>query len=117
MLHNGATGQIYNIGGLNEKQNISIVKEIIATVANLIRQNPEYQKISALTPDQINDSLIEFVTDRPGHDLRYAINPTKIARDLKWVPQTPFSEGIVMTVKWYLDNQQWVNSINKTSQP
>ena len=117
VLHNGATGQIYNIGGLNEKQNISIVKEIIATVANLIRQNPEYQKISALTPDQINDSLIEFVTDRPGHDLRYAINPTKIARDLKWVPQTPFSEGIVMTVKWYLDNQQWVNSINKTSQP
>ena len=111
VLTRGTVGEVYNIGGLNEKQNLSIVREIIATVAELVRENPEYRKLCALSPENINDSLIEFVTDRPGHDLRYAIDPTKIARELDWVPQTPFSEGIRLTVKWYLDNPEWIESV------
>lgn len=111
VLTKGKVGEVYNIGGLNEKQNISIVREIIATVAGLLRENPQYRKLSALPPEKIDDTLIEYVTDRPGHDLRYAIDPAKIARELGWVPQTPFAEGIRKTVLWYLDNPGWIESV------
>ncbi|MDE6266069.1 MAG: dTDP-glucose 4,6-dehydratase [Muribaculaceae bacterium] len=117
VLTKGKQGEVYNIGGLNEKQNISIVREIIATVSRLIAENPDYRHLSVLPAEDINESLIEFVTDRPGHDLRYAIDPTKIAGELGWVPQTPFSEGIRLTVKWYLDNPGWIESVtSKTSE-
>lgn len=60
---------------------------------------------------KINESLIEYVSDRPGHDMRYAIDPSKIARELGWYPETSFNDGIMKTVKWYLDNQWWVKSV------
>ena len=88
IIHGGRVGEIYNIGGHNEKTNIYIVKTILK-----ILNKPE--------------SLITYVTDRKGHDLRYAIDPTKIHNELGWLPETKFDDGIQKTVKWYLDNKQW----------
>lgn len=89
-LHKGADGQVYNIGGENEWKNIDIVKEILR-----ILDKPE--------------SLITFVNDRPGHDFRYAIDPSKIRNELGWQPKYTFSTGIEETIAWYIDNQKWVN--------
>lgn len=111
VLRNGRPGEIYNIGGFNEAANIDIVRTIIATIARLMRENPEYRKLLQRPLEEVNDGLIDFVTDRPGHDMRYAINPSKIATELGWYPETPFERGIEETVRWYLDNQEWVNSI------
>lgn len=111
VLEKGRPGQIYNIGGFNEESNLRIVKTIIATVARLLKADAGYRALSVLTPDEINESLIEFVTDRPGHDMRYAIDPTKIATELGWYPETPFERGIEITVKWYLDNRDWIESV------
>ena len=88
IIHSGRVGEVYNIGGHNEKTNIYIVKTILK-----ILNKPE--------------SLITYVTDRKGHDLRYAIDPTKIHNELGWLPETKFDDGIQKTVKWYLDNKQW----------
>ena len=88
IIHGGRVGEVYNIGGHNEKTNIYIVKTILK-----ILNKPE--------------SLITYVTDRKGHDLRYAIDPTKIHNELGWLPETKFDDGIQKTVKWYLDNKQW----------
>lgn len=112
VLRNGEIGEIYNIGGFNEEQNIHIVKLVIETIRHIMESEPKYQSLlSNITPEQINDDLIIFVKDRPGHDMRYAIDPTKIATELGWYPETPFTEGIVKTIRWYLDNQDWVNSV------
>ena len=92
VIHNGKIGEIYNIGGHNEKANIYIVKKILEILGK-----PE--------------SLITYVADRKGHDLRYAIDPTKIHNELGWLPQTKFDDGIVKTVKWYLDNKAWWENI------
>ena len=92
IIHNGRVGEIYNIGGHNEKTNIYIVKKILELLGK-----PE--------------SLITYVTDRKGHDLRYAIDPTKIHNELGWLPQTKFDDGIVKTVNWYLDNKSWWENI------
>lgn len=92
IIHNGRVGEIYNIGGHNEKTNIYIVKKILELLGK-----PE--------------SLITYVTDRKGHDLRYAIDPTKIHNELGWLPQTKFDDGIVKTVNWYLDNKTWWGNI------
>ena len=88
IIHNGTEGEVYNIGGHNEMKNIDIVKLICKELGK-----PE--------------SLIKYVTDRKGHDLRYAIDPTKIHDELGWLPSTRFEDGIKKTIKWYLDNQDW----------
>ena len=92
IIHKGRVGEVYNIGGHNEKTNIYIVKKILELLGK-----PE--------------SLITYVTDRKGHDLRYAIDPTKIHEELGWLPETKFDDGIVKTVQWYLNNQEWWKNI------
>ena len=111
VLRQGTVGEVYNIGGFNEESNINIVKQVIAIIARIMREEPEYQQLLKCDLDVINNDLIEFVTDRPGHDMRYAIDPTKIARELGWYPETPFTEGIEKTIRWNLDHQPWVNSV------
>ena len=88
IIRNGKVGEVYNIGGHNERQNIQVVKTILKEL-----NKPE--------------SLIEHVTDRKGHDRRYAIDPTKIHNELGWLPATKFDDGIKATIKWYLDNEDW----------
>lgn len=111
VLHNGRIGEVYNVGGFNEEQNISIVKTIIDIIARIMREEPEYQKLLKHPVEDINYNMIKYVTDRPGHDMRYAIDPTKIATELGWYPETPFKIGIEKTIRWYLENQDWVESV------
>ena len=120
VLHKGANGEVYNVGGHNEKQNIEIVKMTIATIHKLMEEHPAYRQIlknketdenGMIRIDWINDSLISFVKDRLGHDQRYAIDPSKITRDLGWTPETSFEVGIVKTIEWYLNNQEWVKNV------
>ena len=88
IVRKGRDGEVYNIGGHNERTNLDVVKTILKAL-----DKPE--------------SLIHFVTDRPGHDMRYAIDPTKIHEELGWLPTTPFDEGIQKTIRWYLDHKPW----------
>lgn len=88
IIRKGRVGEVYNIGGHNEKTNLEVVKTILKELGK-------------------GEDLITFVKDRPGHDRRYAINPAKIHRELGWLPQTSFAEGIKKTIKWYLDNEYW----------
>ncbi len=92
IIHNGRVGEVYNIGGHNEMKNIDIVKIICKAL-----DKPE--------------SLITYVTDRKGHDMRYAIDPTKIRNELGWFPETKFADGIQKTIKWYLENREWWENI------
>ena len=92
IIHNGKIGEVYNIGGHNEMKNIDIVKMICKALGK-----PE--------------SLITYVTDRKGHDMRYATDPTKIHSELGWLPETKFEDGIQKTIRWYLDNKQWWETI------
>ena len=92
IIHNGIVGEVYNIGGHNEKSNIEIVKTILKILDK-------------------SEDLITYVTDRKGHDMRYAIDPTKIHNELGWLPETSFDEGIVKTVNWYLENTVWWEKI------
>ena len=92
IIHKGRVGEVYNIGGHNEKTNIYIVKKLLELLGK-----PE--------------SLITYVADRKGHDLRYAIDPSKIHTELGWFPETKFDDGIVKTVNWYLENQDWWKNI------
>jgi len=92
ILENGRVGEVYNIGGHNEKANIEVVKIILNEL-----DKPE--------------SLITYVTDRKGHDQRYAIDPTKIHNELGWLPETKFEDGIKKTIQWYLDNESWWKNI------
>ena len=111
VLREGKEGEIYNIGGFNEEQNINIVKLVIDILKEEITNNDEYRKVLKTDFDNINYNLITYVQDRLGHDMRYAIDPSKIARDLGWYPETDFETGIRKTVKWYLENQEWVNEV------
>ena len=111
VLENGRIGEVYNIGGFNEECNINIVKLIISTIYEIMLNEPQYRNLLKCSIDDINDDLIEYVKDRPGHDMRYAIDPTKIAKELGWYPETPFKEGIIKTIRWYLDNQEWVENV------
>ncbi|TBQ07092.1 dTDP-glucose 4,6-dehydratase, partial [Klebsiella quasipneumoniae subsp. similipneumoniae] len=95
----GKSGETYNIGGHNERKNIDVVRTICTILDKVVAQKPGNITHFA--------DLITFVTDRPGHDLRYAIDATKIQHDLGWVPQETFESGIEKTVHWYLNNQTW----------
>ncbi len=88
IIHKGRVGEVYNVGGHNEKTNLEVVKTILKAL-----DKPE--------------SLIKFVTDRPGHDMRYAIDPTKLETELGWVPEYTFETGIQKTIEWYLNNKEW----------
>ncbi len=92
IIHNGKVGEVYNIGGHNEMRNIDIVKIILKELGK-----PE--------------SLITYVADRKGHDMRYAIDPSKIHKELGWLPETKFADGIKKTIQWYLDHQEWWKTI------
>ena len=111
VLNKGRIGEVYNVGGFNEEQNINIVKLTISTIKRLMDENPEYRKVLKTDIENINEDLITYVGDRLGHDMRYAIDPTKIAKELGWYPETPFTEGIEKTIRWYLENQAWVESV------
>ncbi|MBW9202169.1 dTDP-glucose 4,6-dehydratase [Bacteroidales bacterium SW292] len=120
VISQGRAGEVYNVGGHNEKTNLEIVRLTIATIHRLMESHPEYRKVlkkQVITPDGdidiswINDSLITFVKDRLGHDQRYAIDPTKIHNELGWVPETTFEVGIVKTIEWYLNHQDWVEEV------
>lgn len=111
VLNNGKIGEIYNVGGFNEESNINIVKLVISTISEIMHKEPKYRELLKCDIDGINDNLIEYVADRPGHDMRYAINPSKIASQLGWYPETPFVVGIKKTIRWYLDNQEWVKDV------
>lgn len=100
IFHNGKTAETYNIGGFNEWKNIDIIKVIIKTVDRLLGN-----------PEGYSDELITYVTDRLGHDMRYAIDSRKLQRELGWEPSLQFEEGIEKTVRWYLDNQDWMDNI------
>lgn len=92
IIHNGRVGEVYNVGGHNERQNIQVVKTVLRQL-----EKPE--------------SLITFVKDRAGHDLRYAIDPSKISAELGWQPETDFDSGMKKTIQWYLDNSEWIEEI------
>lgn len=92
IIHKGTVGEVYNIGGHNERTNLQVVKTIIHALGK-------------------SENLITYVTDRPGHDMRYAIDPTKIKRELGWEPTTSFDSGIKKTIQWYLDNKKWWQNI------
>lgn len=92
ILHKGRIGEVYNVGGHNEKANIEVVKEILRILGK-------------------DESLIRYVKDRPGHDMRYAIDPTKIQNELGWYPETSFNDGLRLTINWYLANTGWWQNI------
>jgi dTDP-glucose 4,6-dehydratase len=101
----GAVGETYNIGGHNEKQNIEVVKTICKILDELKPQ----------VNNQPYETLITFVKDRPGHDLRYAIDASKIKKDLGWIPEESFETGIRKTVEWYLNNLEWCRRVQDGS--
>ena len=111
VLEKGRLGEVYNIGGFNEETNINIVKLIINTISRIMKNEVEYRKILKTNLENINYNLITYVQDRLGHDARYAIDPSKIVKELGWYPETPFVIGIEKTIRWYLDNQEWLESV------
>lgn len=120
VVREGKEGEVYNVGGHNEMKNIDIVRLTIKTIHDMMADNKDLRHIlrkqeldanGEIRIDWINDDLITFVTDRLGHDQRYAIDPSKIHRELGWQPETKFAEGIVKTIKWNLDNQQWIKEV------
>ncbi|MDY5035219.1 MAG: dTDP-glucose 4,6-dehydratase [Prevotella sp.] len=100
IFHRGTIAETYNIGGFNEWKNIDIIRVIINTVDRLLGRS-----------EGEDMDLITYVTDRPGHDARYAIDSRKLQRELGWEPSLQFEEGIERTVRWYLDNEEWVDNI------
>ncbi len=120
VITKGKPGEVYNVGGHNERTNIDIVKTILSTLQEMMDKQPTYRNLlkkkvsdvhGEIRTDWINESLITFVKDRLGHDHRYAIDPQKIGDELGWQPETDFDTGIVQTVRWYLENQNWVDEI------
>ncbi len=105
VLEKGKDGETYNIGGHNEKTNLQVVKAICTLLDKLVPESPYVP----------HESLIEFVSDRPGHDLRYAIDADKIARDLGWLPDETFESGLEKTIQWYLQNSQWCQHVQDGS--
>jgi len=100
IFHNGKIAETYNIGGFNEWRNIDLIRAIIRTVDRLLGN-----------PEGYSDHLVTYVTDRLGHDARYAIDSTKLQKELGWEPSLQFEEGIEKTVRWYLENQDWMDNV------
>jgi dTDP-glucose 4,6-dehydratase len=100
VYHNGKIGETYNIGGFNEWTNIGLIKVICSTMDKILGR-----------PAGESEKLITYVTDRAGHDLRYAIDANKIMKELGWEPSLQFEEGIEKTIHWYMDNQQWMDEV------
>ena len=100
IFHKGKLGDTYNIGGFNEWKNIDLIKVMIKTVDRLLGRE-----------EGASDKLITYVTDRAGHDLRYAIDSTKLKNELGWEPSLQFEEGIEKTVAWYLKNNEWMEKV------
>lgn len=98
VINDGKIGEVYNVGGHNERTNIAIVKTIIDYIAKNVDAS-------------VSENLIKYVEDRKGHDLRYGIDPTKIRSELGWYPETCFEDGIKKTIKWYLDNGEWLKNV------
>lgn len=120
VVRQGREGEIYNVGGHNEMRNIDIVKLIISTIHDMMAEDKQLRKVlrkqvigddGEINIDWINDSLITHVADRLGHDQRYAIDPTKIKNELGWYPETRFADGIVKTIRWNLENQDWIKDV------
>jgi len=120
VVREGRDGEVYNVGGHNEMKNIDIVRLTIKTIHDMMAENKNLREVlrkkeldadGEIRYDWINDDLITFVTDRLGHDLRYAIDPTKIKNELGWEPETCFAEGIVKTIRWNLENQDWIREV------
>jgi dTDP-glucose 4,6-dehydratase len=104
IFHNGKVGETYNIGGHNEWTNIALVKELCKQMDAKLGREPG-----------TSEQLITYVKDRAGHDLRYAIDATKLQKELGWVPSLQFEEGLSRTIDWYLANQQWLNDVTSGS--
>lgn len=100
IFHQGKVAETYNIGGFNEWKNIDLIQVVIKTVDRLLGY-----------PEGFSEHLITYVTDRAGHDLRYAIDSTKLQKELGWEPSLQFEEGIEKTVRWYLENQEWMEQV------
>ena len=120
VVRQGREGEIYNVGGHNEMRNIDIVKLIISTIHDMMVEDKQLRKVlrkqvigddGEISIDWINNSLITHVADRLGHDQRYAIDPTKIKNELGWYPETRFADGIVKTIRWNLENQDWIKDV------
>ena len=120
VLREGRDGEVYNVGGHNEMKNIDIVKLTIKTIHDMMAADKNLRKVlrkrelddnGEIRYDWINDDLITFVTDRLGHDLRYAIDPSKIKSELGWEPETRFADGIVKTIRWNLEHQDWIKEV------
>ena len=120
VVRQGREGEIYNVGGHNEMRNIDIVKLIISTIHDMMAEDKQLRKVlrkqvigddGEISIDWINDSLITHVADRLGHDQRYDIDPTKIKNELGWYPETRFADGIVKTIRWNLENQDWIKDV------
>ncbi|WP_278573149.1 dTDP-glucose 4,6-dehydratase [Fusobacterium ulcerans] len=111
VINSGRMGEVYNIGGFNEEKNINIVKLTIDTIAKIMKEEPEYRRVLKTDVENISYDLISYVQDRLGHDARYAIDPEKIVTELGWYPETSFDKGIEQTIRWYLDNQEWIEKI------
>ena len=120
VVREGQDGEVYNVGGHNEMKNIDIVRLTIKTIHDMMEKEKDLRQVlrkkeigpdGEISIDWINDSLITFVTDRLGHDMRYAIDPTKIKETLGWEPETYFAEGIVKTIRWNLENQDWIREV------
>ncbi|WP_127347765.1 dTDP-glucose 4,6-dehydratase [Pseudidiomarina mangrovi] len=107
VITEGKVGETYNIGGHNEKQNIEVVRTICSLLEELVPNKP--------TGVSAYEELITYVTDRPGHDLRYAIDASKIQNELNWTPEETFESGIRKTVEWYLANQEWCQHVQDGS--
>jgi dTDP-glucose 4,6-dehydratase len=102
----GKVGEIYNVGGHNEKKNIEIVTTIIDTLLEILPLEDDRR-------NNVSRDLITYVEDRKGHDFRYAIAPDKIKTDLGWEPETPFAQGIKLTIAWYLNHIDWMEHVTK----
>lgn len=107
VIESGKTGETYNIGGHNEQKNIDVVLQICAILDKLAPQHPSNIKNYS--------DLITLVKDRPGHDLRYAIDASKIQKELNWAPEETFKTGLLKTVQWYIDNQKWCRNLSNCS--